>query len=103
MHSPPPAKGSSRAVGGILRGNASGNVFNLADASDQAASLDLGPRRGTIGLYFSDENPHNVSIGQPSMTLKIKAEQTLMPVLVAIAKKYPAIKGKYYNLYTLLF
>jgi len=47
MHSPPPAKGSSRAVGGILRGNASGNVFNLADASDQVASLDLGARRGS--------------------------------------------------------
>jgi len=99
MHSPPPAEGSSRAVGGILRGNAGGNVFNLADAPDQAASLDLGPKRGTIGLYFSDENPQNVVIGQSSMTLKINVQLTLKPILNAVAKKYPAIKGRHYNSY----
>jgi len=99
MHSPPPAEGSSRAVGGILRGNARGNVFNLADASEQATSVDLGTRRGTVGLYFSDENPRNVTIGQPSMTLKINVQLTLKPVLNAVEKKYPAIKGENYLLY----
>ena len=102
MHSPPPAEGSSRETGGFIRGNARGNVFNLADAGDQVASLDLGPKRGTIGLYFSDENPGNVTVGQPSMTIRTKVELTLKPVLEAVAKKYSAIKSKYYLLYIIL-
>ena len=47
MHSPSPAEGSSRETGGFIWGNARGNVFNLADAGDQVASLDLGPKCGT--------------------------------------------------------
>jgi len=58
VNSPPRLRGASRVVGGIARGRALGNVFNLADAGD-AALDDLGPTMGKVYLYFCNIDQDN--------------------------------------------
>ncbi|KAF8951672.1 hypothetical protein BDZ97DRAFT_1630570, partial [Flammula alnicola] len=82
MASPPkeyiPAHGSSCSTGGIFRGRAHGNNFNMADAPDiwQEANVfsDYAAEKGKIYLYLSEQNPANIDIAdtKPSFTVTVQ-------------------------------
>jgi hypothetical protein len=96
-NSPPCLQGSSRTVGGILRGHALGNVFNFADGPDMAQD-NLVPSSGKVLVYLSDQNPANLVPGSMKPTARIKAtiSNTIRPVLEKIARKYSPAQGNYY-------
>ena len=64
-----PAYGSSRSTGGVFRGHAQGNMFNMADANDvwnDINSYDNKPaEKGKIYIYISDLNPIQISLHLP--------------------------------------
>jgi hypothetical protein len=100
MASPPPAspppEGSSRATGGVLRGRAVGNVFNLPDAQDTLGTA-LVPAKGTVRLY--PDLSHNPSYSKPIITLKTEAKPTLGPVLKRLVRGYSPIRNNNYRIY----
>ena len=78
-------QGASRTTGGVLRGQAQGNVFNHADGSDV---FDMGPRRGKVHVYTSLRDP---ALHKPDMTLAAEVTSTLKPVLKALARSYSPV------------
>lgn len=97
MNSPPHLRGASRVVGGIARGRALGNVFNLADASD-AALDDLGPTMGKVYLYFCNIDPGQLDLAsvKPSGTINCAVSPTVGPILKKIARKFSPVRGECY-------
>ena len=92
MDSPPRLHGASRVVGGIARGCALGNVFNLADASDVALH-DLGPTMGKVFLYFCNVDPGQLDLAsvKPSGTVNCAVSPT---VLKNVARKFSPVRGE---------
>ncbi|KAF8871475.1 hypothetical protein CPB84DRAFT_1753978 [Gymnopilus junonius] len=95
MRSPPkqhiPAYGASRSTGGILRGHASGNVFNMADANqvwpDQSNTVDMVDRRKIL-LYHSADSPHNVKITHVKPLWRISVKDiSECPTIKAVIKQ----------------
>jgi hypothetical protein len=71
MDGPPkavPAYGSSYSTGGVFRGCALGNTFNIGDAAavwddiNRYNHSDREPKKGKIYLYISHLNPSTVDI-----------------------------------------
>jgi hypothetical protein len=99
MHSPPhtpPPYGSSRAIGGILHGQAVGNTLNAADYHHQPQDI-LHPVMGKVLVYGSKDNPANLSVHDMKPILFIKHEVTssIQPILTKVAAKYSPIRSKY--------
>ena len=99
MHSPPNSpprlRGSSRVMGGIARGRALGNVFNLADANDTVID-NLGPTMGKVFLYFCNDDPGRLELAsiKPSGIIKCAVSPTVGPVLKVVARKFSRVRGK---------
>lgn len=91
-NSPTQLYGASRTSGGLFRGHAMGNVFNYDDLKDFDVQA-LGPVKGKVRLYVSDQNPATImpSKSLPSMTFKQEVFPTLAPILVKAARSFSPI------------
>ena len=104
MHSPDDKlQGASRTSGGILRGRAQGNVFNLADVKyvlEQGHGLEMGSR-GRVYIYSSSLNPTTLDPEEmkPMTTVKVMTSQTIAPLLKQVTRRYSPIRSKYAPLY----
>ena len=108
MHSPPkdsiPAYGSSRPTQGVLRGRASGNVFNMGDVNaiwHDINKYDDHPdgeiKKGKIYLYISDLNPSVIDITQSDFVATVYDTskcQTIQDVMRLGSRNYSPIRSK---------
>jgi hypothetical protein len=86
----PALQGSSRTTGGILRGNALGNFFNLGDREDLTLQTPSG--RGIIKVHDTlVKDPGDTT---PKMILKTAICPTLGPILKLLGKRAPYIEGE---------
>jgi hypothetical protein len=85
-----PLEGSSRVTGGVLRGRAVGNVFNLAD-SDMLVDRVV-PVKGIVRVYSN--RSHHPLYHKPTMTMTTETKPSLGPVLQRLAKKYSPVTSK---------
>jgi len=95
-----PANGSSRSTGGILRGRALGNVFNIGDPFDDIPQ-DVAPlARGRVNVTIVQQPPSDVIIENPTSHLKVVSPcyDTLGPLLKKVAKSYSPVRSKYLNI-----
>jgi hypothetical protein len=92
--SPPRPQGSSRTTGGILRGRALGNAYNVADFDE--VMDELHPIPGRVLVYSSNEDPANLSIQtmKPSTFIKHDVTRSIQPVLTKVAEKYSPIRSE---------
>jgi hypothetical protein len=90
MDNPPDLQGASRTTGGIFRGRALGNVFNVGDCKDDLES-NIGSMVGKVKVFMAGEDP---STKKPQMTLKVKVGGDLAPVLDAVAKRFSPVKSE---------
>jgi hypothetical protein len=74
----------------LFCGKAIGNVFNVGDAKNFLES-DLGSVVGKVKVFRPGEDPSEM---KPQMTMKVKVEGNLTPILNELAKKYSPIKSK---------
>ena len=89
--SPQPAlRGSSRTTGGHMRGRATGNVFNFADADDDDNPETPVLRMGKVHLYNSPGDSIEV---KPFHILKVDVRFSMAPVLKSIAAKWSPIES----------
>ena len=91
-----PANGSSRSTGGILRGNALGNVVNIGDPFETMPQ-DVQPLpRGRINVTIVQQPPSDVVIENPTCHLKVVSScfETLDPLLQKVAKSYSPVCSK---------
>lgn len=88
-------RGASRITGGIFRGRAQGNVFNIADIDDMHDE-SLGPVKGNVHLFISPADPASVKPGvlPTTMVFYRHVVPNLAPLLTGIGRLYDAIKGK---------
>jgi hypothetical protein len=92
-----PANGSSRSTGGILRGRALGNAFNIGDPFDDVPQ-DVAPlSRGRINITIVQQPPSDVIIENPTSHLKVLSPcyDTFGPLLKKVAKSYSPVRSKY--------
>jgi hypothetical protein len=94
-----PLQGASRTSGGISRGRAQGNVFNLADATDVSVQ---GPRqgmasKGRVFIYSSSSNPTTLDheLMKPMATVKVLTSQTIAPMLQQVTRRFSPVRSKY--------
>jgi len=87
----PPAQGSSRVTGGILRGRAVGNVFNLPDAPDVLVD-EVIPSKGLVRLY--SDLSHQPFAHKPIITMKTETKPTLGPILQRLGRSYSPVRSK---------
>ena len=88
-------QGSSRSRGGILRGRAVGNVFNLADAH-QDIDVEMLPILGYVFYYVSDANPStlmDIQSMNPSGSFAHNQVNTVAPILRQLVRRYPQAAG----------
>lgn len=95
MASPPMSpsrglQGASRTSGGILRGRAHGNVFNLADAEFALHS------ESKIGKVMVFDRPGNPKTAEPIMVLRTEATTKLKPILKSLARNYSPVRSKHH-------
>lgn len=96
-----PANGSSRSTGGILRGRALGNSFNIGDPIGDVAQ-DVAPLSyGRINVTIVQQPPSDVVIENPTSLLNVKSPcyGTLGPLLKKVAKSYSPVRSKYWKIY----
>lgn len=97
MGSPPPnnLQGASRVTGGVIRGHALGNVFNLADSCD--LEVPISTVMGKLYLYDSRVDP---STTKPNSAIKLKVTTSLHTVLLKLGEKHSPVHRKlaYYQL-----
>lgn len=108
MASPPkmkiPAYSSSRSTGGVIRGKAHGNTFNMGDADAVWDNINMfsdnpaeKPVPGKIHTYVSDLNPSEVDISQSSFVTKvhdINNCQTVQDIVQRSSQDYSPIRRK---------
>jgi hypothetical protein len=84
----PALQGSSRTTGGIIRGKALGNLFNLGDTQDLPMQTASG--RGIVKVHYTlVKDPGN----SPKMIIKMGVCTTLASVLRMLGKRAPYIEG----------
>ena len=83
-------QGASCTTGGIIRGNAYGNVFNIADLHDIEAQA-AAPVMGRVHLYDSCVDPANA---KPKCGFKLKVTTSLGVVLTKLAEKDSPVRRK---------
>lgn len=94
----PDLQGASRTTGGILRGHARGNTFNIADA-DETAAHQLQPEYyGRVLVYES-----KAADAKPVFTIKHHVTPHLKPVLIELGRKHSPIRSKFICHYLALF
>lgn len=88
--------GASRITGGVFRGRAKGNVFNIADADMLKTGDTLGPVKGKVVLYISGDDPATIkpAVAPPSMTFKLGVTSSLAELLEGLVKLYSPISCK---------
>jgi len=102
MISPPTSpsrnlQGASRTSGGIIRGRAIGNIFNIADAPGIQDDFLPTPTPGKVYLYSaSDSLQLDPARVKPNSVLKVDVSPSLAPILAKIARKYSPIRGNVY-------
>ncbi|KAF8951483.1 hypothetical protein BDZ97DRAFT_1769755 [Flammula alnicola] len=113
MASPPkekiPAHGSSRSTGGVFRGRAMGNNFNMADASEVWRDMDVPvhtAESGRIFVYLSQDNPANISIANtnPSFTVSVRDIYnfpTFQTVVERATRDYSPVRDNSYRFFML--
>lgn len=102
MVSPPTSpswnlQGASRISGGVIRGRALGNVFNLGDASDLQMDLDfMLAVLGKVYIYDSASDVANLDPTKvkPQWVLKADVSRTIMPILTKLGRKYSPIRSE---------
>ncbi|KAF8332958.1 hypothetical protein F5887DRAFT_893932 [Amanita rubescens] len=82
-------QGASRTTGGIFRGKAQGNVFNIGDAKEVIEVHS--PKTGKLKVFKAGQDP---SSQKPQMTVNVKVGAKLAPVLNELAKRFSPIKNK---------
>jgi hypothetical protein len=84
-------QGASSVTGGVLRGRAQGNVYNMADKikADDFVTKDV---KGKVHIFRLHGNPENM---EPYMTVKTKVTKTLGPVLKKLGAQYSPIRSKF--------
>ena len=89
--SPPQLHGASRETGGIFRGNALGNIPNVADFNNFVDELH--PIPGKVLVYSSNQDPANLSVQnmKPSAFVKHIVTSSIEPVIMKVADKYSPI------------
>ncbi|KAF8876469.1 hypothetical protein BD779DRAFT_1449365, partial [Infundibulicybe gibba] len=95
-------QGSSRAVGGILRGRAYGNTFNYADQSGIEIDL-LQPAWGRVKIYVSQADPATMIPTGMNVTTFIKCQVTnsLRPILEKITRIFAPLRRLFLFLFLL--
>jgi len=75
---------------GVLRGQAQGNVYNMADKikADDFVTKDV---TGKVHIFRLHGNPENM---EPYMTVKTKVTNTLGPILKKLRAQYSPIQSK---------
>ncbi|KAF8955745.1 hypothetical protein BDZ97DRAFT_1926381 [Flammula alnicola] len=113
MASPPkekiPAHGSSRSTGGVFRGRAMSNNFNMADASEVWRDMDVPvhtAESGRIFVYLSQDNPANISIANtnPSFTVSVRDIYnfpTFQTVVERATRDYSPVRDNSYRFFML--
>ena len=102
-----PSYGASRSTGGIFRGHAHGNTFNMADASEVWDEINLHadnvvekPEKGKIHFYISNLSPAEVDITQSSFTTTIhdiNKCQTIQTLMERGSRDYSPIRRKQFT------
>lgn len=72
-------------MGGIIRGQATGNVFSLADASD--IMHDRIQPQGLVKVYKSYTNI-DIDLVKPNLVVKAHVTPTLAPILKTLSRKH---------------
>ena len=99
-------QGASRTSGGIFRGHAQGNVFNLADVADvlkQDPGYGVAPK-GRVYVYSSPLNPTTLEPAKmkPMATVKVTTSQTIAPMLLQVSRRFSPVRSKYVSLYIVI-
>jgi hypothetical protein len=92
----PPAEGSSRVTGGVLRGRALGNVLNFPDTTDLLVDRPV-PAEGLVILYSN--RSHIPFVHEPAMTLNTETKPTLGPILQRLGRKFSPVRSKCLSVY----
>jgi hypothetical protein len=89
---------SNQLIGGIIRGKATGNTFNMADLSP-IKEHKLSSLMGKVKLYISSGNPELLDIlaMRPAMVAEAPVSETIQPVLEALAENYSPVKGMQFH------
>lgn len=85
-----PSEGASRSVGGIIRGQATGNTFSFADDSELMS--DRIQAQGLVKVYKSCID----AIGEvkPNLVVKTDVTASLGPILKKVSKMYSPVSSK---------
>lgn len=83
-------QGASRTTGGVLHGQALGNIFNYADDDDV---VDKVLRKGKVHVYMSQRDP---TVNKPDMTLTAEVTPMLNLVLKSLARSYSPLCSMFY-------
>ena len=86
-----PLEGASRTVGGVIRGQARGNVFSLADAPD--AMQDRFQAKGLVKVYKSCID--TFSDFKPTMVLKSEVTPSIGPILRNLSRRYSPVSSMF--------
>jgi len=91
-----PANGSSRSTGGILRGHAVGNSFNIGDSIYDVPQEVRPLSNGCINITIVQQPPSDVVIDNATSHLNVKSPcfETLGPLLKKVAKSYSPVRSK---------
>jgi hypothetical protein len=77
-------------TGGILRGRAQGNVYNIADSME--VTTFKGPVKGNVHVYNKHGNPDSM---EPYMLVKHDVTPSIGPVLKKLAAQYSPVRSMF--------
>jgi len=99
QNTPPKLYGASRTTGGTIRGQATGNFLNAADFSSANKDDYIGPVRGQINLYISNDDPAQLSpdsmIPYARVPYDYAPKTPIASVLKKVARRYSPVQSKY--------
>jgi hypothetical protein len=97
--SPQPAHGSSKAAGGVLRGNQ--ETHRLADMEDDLYEQAMPLATGLVRLYTTSLNPSDFNPAEKTSTHSQEHDtvSTLAPILKKLQRRFPSISSKSNLLY----
>ena len=82
-------QGASRTTGGVLHGQAYGNIFNHADGDGE---VHIAPRKGKVLIYQSPRDP---TTNTPDMSIMSEVTPHLKPVLKNLSQKFLPVRSKF--------
>jgi len=99
-----PAYGSSRSTGGVLRGKALGNTFNMADADKTWQDINIESNgsfeKGKIHCYLSEKNPANIDVNSLKASFVVSVSNvaryvTIQDIICKAGTDYMPIQSKF--------